>query len=59
LNLLTACTLSLTGRTGVSRVITNLGVSDTTGTAFRIAVLASSVNNIYVETLSAAAIIDH
>lgn len=42
--LLTTCSLPLTGRAVVSRVITDLGVFDVVGTAFRIVELAPGVS---------------
>jgi len=55
--LLTRCTLPLTGRSVVSRVITDLGVFDVDGTAFRIVELAPDVHRDEVEAKSAAVLI--
>jgi 3-oxoacid CoA-transferase subunit B len=56
--LLTTCSLPLTGRAVVSRVITDLGVFDVTGTAFRIVELAPGIHRDDVEARTGATIID-
>jgi 3-oxoacid CoA-transferase subunit B len=52
------CSLPLTGRAVVSRVITDLGVFDVTGNAFRIVELAPGTHRDDVEARTGATIID-
>ena len=55
--LLTTCSLPLTGRAVVSRVITDLGVFDVTGNAFRLVELAPGMHRDDVEARTGATII--
>ncbi|MEE3849237.1 3-oxoacid CoA-transferase subunit B [Gordonia sp. LSe1-13] len=53
------CSLPLTGRSVVSRVITDLGVFDVNGTGFDVVELASGVDFATVEARTGAPLVDH
>lgn len=56
--LVSSCTLPLTGKAVVSRVITDLGVFDVTGDGFRVVELAPGVEFDHVAANTDATLVD-